>query len=128
MSICGVGVDLLAIARMRQLYARHGERALKRILHPVEQYEIGSSADMAQSLAKRFAVKEATAKALGTGFTQGVRMHDIYLTHEPTGQPLLHLVGMARERAYHLGASSWHVSLSDERDHVLAFVIMESDS
>ncbi len=125
MTICGIGVDLVEISRIERLLARHGQRAVERILHPVEQAAIRRVDHPARFLAKRFAAKEAAAKALGTGIAQGIRLQDMWIENDLLGRPELLLAGGALQRARRLGALSWHVSLSDERTHVVAFVVLE---
>ncbi|MGH8529070.1 MAG: holo-ACP synthase [Nevskiales bacterium] len=121
--IYGVGTDLLRVSRMRLAYARRGERLPERILHPAERgrYRAGESAP--NFLAKCFAVKEATVKALGTGF-RGVGYNEVGWVQDERGKPELvfssRLASWMRTR----GADGGHVSLSDEGDYVLAFVIL----
>lgn len=125
MTIRGIGVDLVEITRIERLLVRHGRRAVERILHPVEQAAIVRVDHPARFLAKRFAAKEAASKALGTGIAHGVRLQDIWIENDALGRPELVLAGGALQRARRLGALSWHVSLSDERTHVVAFVVLE---
>lgn len=125
MSVRGIGVDLVALARVERLYERHGRRAVERILHPDERSGLDRQREPARYLAKRFAAKEAGAKALGTGIAHGVRLHDLRVGHDALGRPELILADGALQRAYALGATHWHLSLSDEREHVIAFVVLD---
>lgn len=125
MSVRGIGVDLVALDRIERLYERHGPRAVERILHPDERQGLDRERNPARYLAKRFAAKEAGAKALGTGIAHGVRMHDLRVGHDALGRPVLILAGGALQRAHALGATHWHLSLSDEREHVIAFVVLD---
>lgn len=120
-----MGTDLVAVARMAALHARYGERIAHRLLAPGELAAYRAAAMPAALLARRFAAKEAAAKALGTGIGAHAAFTDIELAHDPTGAPRLQLHGAAAQRAETLGVRHTHVSLSDERDYAIAFVILE---
>jgi holo-[acyl-carrier protein] synthase len=122
--IHGVGTDLVAVARMRALWERHDERALAKLLAPGEIAACRASTDPARFLAKRFAAKEALGKALGTGIRAPVLLTAIAVTHDELGKPVFEYSG---ELAAWLatGGLSCHLSLSDEADYALAFVIAE---
>lgn len=85
--ILGIGTDIVAIHRMADLWQRHGERALGKILSPPEQADCLLSADPARLLAKRFAAKEALGKALGTGIRAPVLLPEITVAHNALGKP-----------------------------------------
>jgi holo-[acyl-carrier protein] synthase len=123
--IVGTGIDLLLVSRMEKVWQRHGDRLLNRILHPDELAALPKTTLAGRWLAKRWAVKEAAAKALGTGFQQSVRFVDFIYDHDALGKPLLRVDGMAQVIANRLGIVAWHVSVSDEKDHVIAMVIAE---
>lgn len=123
--IAGVGIDLVAVARIERLHARHGERFARRLLAEHEWRDYRAARDPARLLAKRFAAKEAAAKALGTGIAGGIRFSDLWTEHDSFGAPLLRWSGKARERAGELGVMHAHLSLSDESEHVVAFVVLE---
>lgn len=122
--IFGIGTDLVAVARLRELWQRHGERALDKLLAPAERADCRASADPARFLAKRFAAKEALGKALGTGIRAPVLLPAIAVTHDAQGKPGF---------AYADALAAWiaarrlhaHLSLSDEADQALAFVVVE---
>lgn len=122
--IHGVGTDLVAIGRMRALWQRHGERALEKLLAPEERDGCRASADPARFLAKRFAAKEALGKALGTGIRAPVLLPAIAVTHDELGKPDF---GYAAELADWIAARGLvaHLSLSDEAEQALAFVVIE---
>ncbi|WP_126445475.1 holo-ACP synthase [Sulfuricystis multivorans] len=122
--IHGIGTDLVAIARMQALWQRHGERALAKLLAPDERGECRMSLDPARLLAKRFAAKEALAKALGTGIRAPVLLTAIAVTHDALGKPSF---AFAAELASWLAARGLlcHLSLADEMEYALAFVIVE---
>lgn len=123
--IFGIGTDIVRVARMRRDLDRFGERFAERILTASELREYRQNANQANFLARRFAAKEAAAKALGTGFSHGVQLHDIEVTHDAQGKPLLEFSGRAREFLKEKKISIAHISLSDEQDHAVAFVTLE---
>lgn len=124
MSIIAIGTDLVEIARIAGVLQRHGDRLGRRILSETEYAEWQQCEYSARYLAKRFAAKEAAAKALGTGFAHGVRWQDIETAHDPHGKPVLRLHAAARARGEALGATRLHLSVSDERQYALAFVVL----
>lgn len=122
--IFGIGTDIVAIARMADLWERHGERALARILATEEFEDFRRAADPGRFLAKRFAAKEALAKALGTGIRAPVSLSAIAVAHDSHGKPHFQL---APDLMAHLAERclTAHVSISDERDYALAFAVVE---
>lgn len=123
--IIGIGTDIVRVARLEAGLARFGRRYVERILDTVEEDEFNASARQAHFLAKRFAAKEAAAKALGTGFRGAFGLRDIRVAHDALGGPRLLLHGGARARADQLGAKTVHLTLSDEAEYAVAFVILE---
>lgn len=123
MKVIGVGVDIVSIERIAGLHARHGMRFAQRILAPAERAQLPAAA-AAAFLAKRFAAKEALAKALGTGFRDGVRFADIEVTHNSRGRPALKLHGAAAALAAGLGVRETHLSVADERRYAIAHVLL----
>jgi holo-[acyl-carrier protein] synthase len=123
--IHGVGTDIVAIARMRTLYERHGERSLDKLLAPEEIALCRKSGDPARYLAKRFAAKEALAKALGTGLRAPVLLTTMAVLNDELGRPFFRFAG---ELAAYVEARrlNVHLSLSDERDSAVAFVVVET--
>jgi holo-[acyl-carrier protein] synthase len=128
--IRGVGTDLVTIARIAQVLERHGERFQRRILHPGElaRQRDSDAAMLARSLAKSFAAKEAVAKALGTGFRNGVSWVDIEIDRDELGKPIVRLHGAALARAKSLGGGQLWLSLSDEQEQVLAFAVLAASA
>lgn len=127
--IVGIGTDLVEISRIRKIHDRFGERLADRLLGPLELEGFRACLDPAAFLAKRFAAKEAAAKALGTGFQQGLSWVEIQVCHSELGQPKLCWAGRALDRLHAFGAQvQSHVSIADERDHALAFVVLERTS
>jgi len=127
--IVGIGSDLVAVARFEKMLARHGARLVDRLLGEDERVAWDQSARsptmQAAWLAKRFAVKEATAKALGTGIRGDVTLRAIQTVHDEFGRPELKLSDGARKRFEQLGATRSWVSVSDERAHAFAMVVLE---
>lgn len=125
MAILGLGTDIVEIARIEDVVSRSGERLARRILSPGEweQYQIHQQP--VRFLAKRFAVKEAASKALGTGIRNGLAFNQFEVANNPLGKPELILHGVAREMAGQMGVTSIHVTLADERHYACATVIIE---
>jgi len=124
--IAGIGVDIVNIDRIEAALLRFGDRFSQRILGTMELVEFSQHAQPARFLAKRFAAKEATAKALGSGFRAGLKLSDIQVTHDALGKPLLHLSGQAAVLADAHALCASHLSLSDETNQVVAFVVLET--
>jgi len=122
--ILGLGLDVAEIPRIRASLARFGERFIRRVLTEAEAAGM-SAADPASYVAARFAAKEAAAKALGTGFAQGVTLANIEVVSLPSGAPQLRLHGKALEIANAMGVERMHVSLTHGRDIAAATVILE---
>lgn len=124
MIIAGIGTDLVEIARLAGALERHGERFGERILGAQEQVDWRRADYSPRFLAKRFAAKEAAAKALGTGFRNGVRFADIQVIHDDLGKPYLDFAAAAAARAEELGVIQSELSITDERAYALAFVVL----
>lgn len=122
--IFGIGTDIIRIARMQASLDRHGERLARRILAASEFGDYRRSPHPARFLARRFAAKEAVAKAYGTGFTCGLTFQDIAVDHDAAGKPLLALSGRALELQRQLGIGEAFISISDEQEYALAFVTL----
>ena len=125
--IVGTGVDIVEIDRIQKTYDRYGDAFAKRILceHEHEHEEYKKQKMPARFIARRFAAKEAVAKALGTGFSGGITMHMICVAHDESGRPIIKLYDKARERADSLGVENLLISISDERHYAMAFAVME---
>ncbi len=130
--IIGIGSDIVEIGRIDRMLRRHGERFLSRIFTNTERAlaERRGTGALAPTLAKRFAAKEAAAKALGSGFAGGVKWHEIEVVNDDCGAPRLRLHGGARRRLLALvpegREARTHLTLSDERRHALAVVVIEA--
>ncbi len=122
--IYGIGTDIVAVARLRGLWERHGDKALDRILAPDEQGDFAMAADPGRFLAKRFAAKEAFAKALGTGVRAPAVLPAIGVTHDTLGKPCFKLAPELASLLKQQGLVA-HLSISDEQDYAVAYVILE---
>lgn len=123
--IFGVGVDLARVERFRVVWARRGQRFARRILHALEHEPFAVAGDPARDLAKRWAAKEAYAKALGTKIGR-IAAHDIGLLRDPdSGAPRIVLSEHGAAFSERRGAGRVHISLSDEGDLVIAMVVLE---
>ncbi|WP_252625777.1 holo-ACP synthase [Aliidiomarina quisquiliarum] len=123
MNVRGIGTDIVQIKRIATAVERQKGFAA-RILTPNELEQFNVAREPARLLAKRFAAKEACLKALGTGLAKGMSWQDIEITHTDLGQPLLVLSGAAKIRAEALGVQQTNVSISDEMDYAIAFVVL----
>jgi holo-[acyl-carrier protein] synthase len=123
--IQGIGTDIVDVARMSALHQRHGARLAQRLLTTQERADYDHAADKARLLAKRFAAKEALAKALGTGLRAPVTLANMGVAHDALGRPVFSF--MPELEAWLAGRriTRVHLSLSDERGYALAFVIVE---
>lgn len=123
--IGGIGTDLVSIERMGRIWSRHGERLCRHILSDDELTEVPGVHDVPRWLAKRWAVKEAFGKAAGTGMRAPIKWTGITMVHDALGRPDLRLAPFIQAWLSRRGIDRCHVSLSDERDMVCAFVVLE---
>ena len=128
--ILGIGSDLCDIRRIERSLARFGERFTHRVFTAGERTKSDRRATRAASYARRFAAKEACAKALGTGLRAGVFWRDMEVVNLPSGAPTMQLTGGARERLAQMVPAGYeavlHVSLTDDPPLAQAFVIIEA--
>lgn len=130
--IIGIGSDILDIRRLERVMARFENRFIARCFTPIEQAKADRRAGGGRmaTYAKRFAAKEACAKALGTGFSQGVFMKDIGVVNDAAGKPALELAGGAQKRLQALvpagKKAAIHLTLTDEPPIVKAMVVIEA--
>ena len=124
MSIRGIGTDLLDQRRIASIVEKQGERFSKRIL-TAEELIVWAGRDYSVNyLAKRFAAKEAIAKALGTGIAQGIGFQQMNIHSDEAGKPVVTLSGQALIRVKELGGEQVMLSLSDEGEMILAFAVL----
>lgn len=119
-----LGTDILEVARIEAVLERLGDRFVRRILTLAEREEYQASTQPRRLLAKRFAAKEAVAKALGTGIGNGVSWQDIEIRHDALGGPVVHLTGGALRIAQNRGGVRVLLSLADEQAYVVAFAAL----
>ena len=128
--IVGIGSDLSDIRRIQNSLDRFGERFTHRIFTDIERARSERKADAAASYAKRFAAKEACAKALGTGMRRGVFWRDMGVVNMRSGQPTMALTGGAAKRLEEITPPGMkaviHLSLTDDHPYAQAFVIIEA--
>ena len=117
------GIDIIEIPRIQAALDHHGVRFLQRVFTPAEIADCRGRAD---ALAVRFAAKEATVKALGTGIGP-VSWREVETLHKRSGEPYLVLHGRADQVAKSLGLTTWAVSLSHSRDNAIAVVVATGD-
>ena len=124
--IFGVGTDIVRVGRMQDNLQEYGDKFAQRILSDNELKDFSSSKSQAHFLAKRFAAKEATAKAMGIGFSRGLSLTHIGVGHDDNGKPVLEFSDRAVELCDELGIGEAHISIADEDDHAVAFVTLLS--
>lgn len=122
--IVGIGTDLVDIRRIDGVLKAQ-PRFAEKVLTPNEFVIWQQKGAQAAYLAKRWAAKEAVFKALGTGLRQGMSFQDVEVSNSPLGAPQLNLQGGTALEAQKRGIKYWHLSLSDEQDYALAYVIAE---
>ena len=123
--ILGIGTDLVAIARINDSWTRLGDKLAKKILSPAEQQHLATLADPTLFLAGRFAAKEALAKAFGTGMRDGLWFTQFTVLADQLGKPVVSYHGKAAKVANFLDVLDTHLTLTHERDYVLAFAVLE---
>jgi holo-[acyl-carrier protein] synthase len=128
--IIGIGSDLIDIRRIEKSLERHGQRFVQRIYTDIEQARSEGRRARAASYAKRFAAKEACAKALGTGLAQGVFWRDMGVVNLPSGAPTMALTGGAQTRLDKILPKGHrvaiHLTITDDFPLAQAFVIIEA--
>lgn len=128
--IIGIGNDKIDIRRIEETLKKYGERFLNRVFTETERQKAASRHTPAPTLAKRFAAKEACAKALGTGIAQGVHWRDIGVVNLPGGKPTIDLIGGGATRLASMVPAGHkpviHVTLTDDYPYAEAHVIIEA--
>jgi holo-[acyl-carrier protein] synthase len=128
--IIGIGTDICDARRIAQTIERHGERFLDRVYTATERAKAERRANKVETYAKRFAAKEACAKALGTGFRAGVFFRDMGVVNLPSGKPTLKLTGGALKRLQAITPEGCEaqidLALTDEGPYAQAFVIISA--
>jgi holo-[acyl-carrier protein] synthase len=122
--IHGIGTDIVKVARIHAILARFEARFVGRLLTDAELAEYQTSRQPERFVAKRFAAKEAAVKALGLGFREGLTFNSIGVNHDQYGKPELVYLGGARAHIEKFGITRSLLSLSDELDYAVAFVVL----
>jgi len=129
--ILGIGTDLVDVERIEKVIERHGERFIARIFTPAERARAERRTNPAATYAKRFAAKEACAKALGTGLRNGVFWRDIGVVNLPSGRPTLKLSGGALARLKAITPEGFEaridLTITDEGPMAEAFVVISAE-
>jgi len=123
--IFGVGTDVVELARVQATFERFGDHFVNRLLMPEERELFERSRQPVRFLAMRFAGKEATVKAMGTGFAHGVWIRDVGITNNPWGRPLVIWSERGQRVRERLGIGAGHVSLTDDAGLIIAFAVVE---
>ncbi len=126
--ILGIGTDIVAYARIEAVHANYGERFAQRILSPQELAEYRVHTYPVRLLMKRFAAKEALAKAIGSGLRHPVSLQKISVVHDAFGKPTFEFDAELAAHLMHLGLTHHHLSISDDHDIAVAFVVLEKDN
>lgn len=124
--IFGIGADIVAFDRIEKLHEKYGPIFAGRVLNPVEFQEWQNHPQPARLLMKRFAAKEALAKAAGSGLRHPLTLGSVSVAHDALGKPAFVFDAELAEHFARLGVVRHHLSISDERDHAVAFVVLES--
>lgn len=124
--ILGTGIDITEVPRVAESISRFGERFLRRIYTEGEIRYCESKANRIERYAARFAAKEASMKALGTGWSRGIRWRDIEVYRQPGSRPTIRFHGRASEFATRMGVKNIALSLSHTSEQAIASVILES--
>jgi holo-[acyl-carrier protein] synthase len=122
--IFGIGTDVLQLSRVERLYERYGERFAERLLLAEEKALFDRSRNKVRFLGMRFAAKEAIAKALGTGFANGIWIRDVGSVPNELGQPQVVYSARGREVCARLGVGSGFLTLTDEAGLIVAIAVL----
>jgi holo-[acyl-carrier protein] synthase len=122
--IYGIGTDIVELARVQETYNRFGDHFVRRLLMDEERALFEKNKQPVRFLAMRFAAKEATVKAMGTGFAHGVWIRDVGIVNSPWGRPEIIWSERGRKRCAELGIGKGHVSLTDDAGLILAFALV----
>jgi holo-[acyl-carrier protein] synthase len=127
--IFGIGTDIVSVARIETALTKHGERFMDRVLSAEEVKAMPETLDLARGLgrflAKRWAAKEAFAKALGTGIGDTLSFQDITISHDEKGKPIVVASEALKVQLASRNITRMHVSISDETEFAIAYVVLE---
>ena len=124
--IIGIGIDIIDIRRIEKMIIKYGDRFIKKCFSQIEIQRSENSKNTIQSYAKKYAAKEAYAKALGTGLTRGVYRKDIEVSNNNLGKPILTLHNKSAQILNQIGSKNTkiEISLSDEKNYAISNVII----
>jgi holo-[acyl-carrier protein] synthase len=125
--IAGIGTDIVSVARITRALERHGERFSEKVLTPAEQGVCARVSRRGAYVAKRFAAKEAFFKAFGEPSCAANTWHQLAVMNRADGQPRLEFGPLLAARLRERRIVRWHVSLSDEHDYALAYIVLERE-
>lgn len=125
--IAGIGTDIVAIARIARALERHGERFAGKVLADSEQKACPQGPRRAAYVAKRFAAKEAFYKAFGEPPSEANTWHQLAIVNDASGRPRMEFGPLLAELMRARGVVRSHISLSDEHEHALAYVVLEKE-
>lgn len=123
--IAGIGTDIVAVARIARALARHGGRFGEKVLAPEERKVCPAAPRNAAYIAKRFAAKEAFFKAFGQPPSEANTWHQLSVLNDPSGRPQMHFGSLLAAHIQALGITAWHISLADEHEFAVAYVVLE---
>ncbi|MEI7843470.1 MAG: holo-ACP synthase [Gallionellaceae bacterium] len=123
--IIGIGTDIVAVVRMEAAIEKHGQAFAERLLSESELAEYIENSNKSRFLSKRFAAKEAFAKATGQGLRHPISLHQMTVSHDELGKPIFLFAQELAAHLIQLGVTRHHLSISDERDTAVAFVVLE---
>ena len=126
MKLLGAGIDIVELDRIKKIVDKHSDQFFKKILHSKELVEIAETKNTIAFIAKRFAVKEAAAKALGTGIGKNLNFTDMYVEHDDLGKPLLIFTEECRVRL-NLSNTDALLTIADEQAYAVAHVLLYSE-
>lgn len=124
--IFGIGTDVVQVDRIKQVYERHGERFVERLLLPAEEQAFRRYTRPVRFLAMRFAAKEAIVKAMGTGFAHGMWIRDCGVVQNAWGRPEVVYSPRGEKVRRKLGIGNGHVTLTDEAGLIVAVAVLEA--
>lgn len=128
--ILGIGSDITDVRRVAKVMERHGDRFINRVFTPAERARAERRRNRVETYAKRFAAKEACAKALGTGLRAGVWWRDMGVVNLPSGRPTMELTGGAKRRLEAITPAGYEaridLTITDEGPMAQAFVIISA--
>ena len=125
--IYGIGTDIVAITRIKSASEKHGRRFAEKILTSAELLEYDNNVNPTQFLARRFSMKEALVKALGTGLRESVTLHDFTVMHTELGKPTIEYSEKLKSILQQNNIRQTHITVSDEKEYAVAFALLESE-